>query len=522
MVWQDDPTKSKAWQLLKRHAHRFVGENFSIVQAFLVDSSRVERFSFSFCDELSVDLSKNMWDEEVFSLLLVLADQLRIVERKAALFRADAPVVAGNLQAFLRDPSCAHPTIGSQARASLDGIRSFSGKLHDGMLLGYTGRAIKHVVHVGIGGSYLAIHMALTALDAYKTPIGLCGVSNVDPQDCQRVIQALEPETTLFIISSKSFATPETLTNTATLLDWFCTHVPKEGVAQHFFAITAHAQRARSFGIPQANIFLLPEVLSGRFSWCSAAGLPIACSLGFAPFRDMLLGARAVDEHFLRAPLCENIPVLMALLNVWYINFLRYPTQVVMCYANSMRLFPKYLQQIVMESSAKCLDASGNKLTYETAVPLWGGVGSNDQHTFFQWLYQSKQPAFCDFIAFADVTSNLPAHAQQLLAHSITQAQALMQPATDDVVGNRPSTFLLCKTLTPYTLGMLMALYEYRVLVEGLLWNVPTYEQGGVEHAKNLPYVDILRALENPQPATQWDDSTNGLIKQCQRYKETR
>ena len=517
MIEQNDPTKSKTWPLLVTQAR--LARDFSIARAFRADTERFGRFSFSLGAELLVDFSKNIWDEAIFALLIAFAEDLRITERKQALFGSGAC-----LHPLFRAPTLAPRALGTEITVALDRMQVLTDRLHNRTLLGYAGAPIRHIVHLGIGGSCLATRMALEALVAYRKSIRVRYVASIDAQGCRNVMDTLSPETTLFIISSKSFATTETLTNATALRDWFCAQAPKGALSQHFFAVTAAVSSALRFGIPQTNIFSLPHELCGRFSWSSAAGLPIACGLGYEAFSQMLSGARAADEHLMQAPLHQNIPVLMALLDVWYITFLGYPTQAAICYADGLRLFPSYWQQLAMESNAKFLDCYGKKIAYTTAVPLWGGAGCEGQHSFFQWFYQSRQLVFSDFIACANVPTDLPSHERQLLSHGLAQTQSLMQPPGKNTVGNRPSTFLLLKEPSPYSLGLLMALYEHRVFVEGLLWNIPTYEQEGVDHGKQLRHQDIMDDLGRGGPpartAASHDASTRGLMGAYRHYKK--
>ena len=521
MTKQDDPTKTGGWRLLAAHADSL--RDFSISSALRDDKDRFADLSLEFREDFLVDFSKNLWTKTTRAHLIAFARGLRIEEKKEVLFRAGGD----GFPPFFRDLSgffSAHTGTSGAAKESLRRMRDFADRLHRRQFLGYTGAPIQDVVHVGIGGSYMGTRMAIEALCAYKKPVNVHYVANVDGQTCRAVTQKLSPERTLFIFSSKSFTTTETLANAKVLRQWFLCHAPQDAQAHHFFAVTARAAEALRFGVSEENIFPLPQGLSGRFSWGSAVGLPIACALGFEHFEQMLSGAHAMDQHFMQEPPEKNIPLLMALLSVWYINFLKYPTQAVVCYADCLHLFPEYLQQLVMESNGKFLDAAGQVVGYPTAVPLWGGVGSRGQHTFFQWLYQSRQAAFCDFIAFAgDDTAPFADSMRPLLAHSIGQARGLMgHPPLETpkaFVGNRPSTFLLFRALTPYTLGMLMALYEHKVLTEGLLWNLSPYEQGGVAYGKSLPHAEMVADLQGGvPPAARWDASTRGLIRAYQRY----
>ena len=525
MIKQDDPTKTEGWRLLVAHADSL--RDFSISSALRDDKDRFADLSFEFRGNFLADLSKNLWTKATCAHLIAFARELRIEEKKEALFRA----ANDGFPPFFRDLSgffSPHTGASGAMKESLRRIRDFADRLHRRQFLGYTGEPIQDVVHVGIGGSYLGTRMAIEALHAYKKPVNVHYVANVDGRTCRAIMQKLSPERTLFIFSSKSFTTAETLTNAKVLRRWFLSRATQEAQVHHFFAVTAQTAEALRFGVPKENIFSLPQSLSGRFSWGSAVGLPIACALGFEHFEQMLSGAHAMDQHFMQALPEENIPLLMALLSVWYINFLKYPTQAVVCYADCLHLFPEYLQQLVMESNGKFLNAAGRIVGHSTAVPLWGGVGSQGQHTFFQWLYQSRQATFCDFIAYACDASSFADSTRQLLAHSIGQARGLMmqapppnQPNLRAFVGNRPSTFLLFRALTPYTLGMLMALYEHKVLAEALLWNLPLYEQGGVAHGKSLPHADMVADLQGGvPPAAKWDASTCGLIRACQRYAE--
>ncbi|MFT4242838.1 MAG: glucose-6-phosphate isomerase [Acidovorax sp.] len=502
------------WPLLQA---AFSGQPLDLRRAFAQDARRFEHFSQQ-APHVFADLSKNLWDAATESLLLGLARSCELPARRDAMF-AGQPINTTEGRAVLhtllrRPPGLALPgddaSIASrlaQVHATLDAMLAYAEAVRaDG--------AITDVVHIGIGGSDLGPHMATLALEEFRAPgKRFHFVSNVDGHELHGVLRQLRPERTLFLIASKTFTTVETMVNARSALAWFAQQGGRD-VARHFVALTANVEAAQALGI--TTTFGFWDWVGGRYSLWSAIGLPLAISIGAAGFRDLLAGAHAMDEHFRAAPLAQNLPVRLGLLDVWYRNFHGFGSRCIAPYHAALRRLPAYLQQLEMESNGKRVGLDGQPLPYATSPVLWGEPGSNGQHAFFQMLHQGADVLPLEIIAVRRAAHPLPGHHQMLLANALAQAQALMAGKADGdghrhFPGNRPSTFLLLDALTPASLGALVALQEHRVFVSGSLWGINSFDQWGVELGKAL--ARDLESRLGTEDVAGLDASTAGLLR---------
>ncbi|HYC45692.1 MAG TPA: glucose-6-phosphate isomerase [Burkholderiales bacterium] len=530
-------TASPAWQALARHRR---DSAFDLRELFAADARRFERFSVEHAG-LLLDFSKHWLTDETLRLLASLADSrdlrgaisrllsgenVNATEGRAALhtaLRANRAVTLGG-----------HDVTRDVARVRAQ-MRGFTDALRGGAVRGASGRAITTIVHIGIGGSDLGPALAVEALGPYAAPMpGVRFMSNVDGAHVEAVLAGLDPDTTLAIVVSKTFSTQETLTNAKTVQHWLSAAVGA-GAGAHFAAVTANASAARDFGIAPERTFEFWDWVGGRYSLWSAVGLPIAAAVGMDAFEAMCDGARAMDEHFATAPFERNMPVVMALLGVWYGDFFNARAHAVLPYDMRLRRFPDYLQQLEMESNGKRATLGGEFVDYATCPVVWGAPGTNGQHAFFQMLHQGTQVVPADFIACCRPHHTLPEHHAILLANCCAQAEALMRGKTTDEVraeleaqdvraadierltphkvfpGNRPSSTLLLDALTPRRLGALIALYEHKVYAQSVIWGINAFDQWGVELGKRLAD-RILPELESDAAVESHDSSTNGLL----------
>ena len=505
--------RAPAWGHLQAHyeAH---GKNFDTRQAFAGDAERFARFS-QHAPHVFVDLSKNRIDTATESLLLELADQCSLSAHREAMFAGEKINATEGREVWhvlLRTPADAPTSSTHEAaelakvHATLDAMLAFAEKVR-------ADDAITDVVNIGIGGSDLGPQMAVLALHAFAHPgKRMHFVSNVDGHELAATLARLKPESTLFLIASKTFTTIETMTNAASAKRWFEASGGKN-IARHFAALTTNVAAAKDFGID--TTFGFWDWVGGRYSLWSAIGLPIAIAVGAAGFREFLAGAHAMDQHFRSAPLATNAPVRMGLLDVWYRNFHGFSSRSVAPYHSALRRLPAYLQQLEMESNGKRVDASGEALPFGTSPIPWGESGTNGQHAYFQMLHQGTDVVPVEFVAVKKARHHLEGHHELLLANVLAQAQALMQGKSDTgghkhFPGNRPSTMLLVDDLTPASLGALIALQEHRVFVSGALWGINSFDQWGVELGKVLAK-DIAPRLHNGD-ASGLDGSTAGLL----------
>lgn len=509
---------------------------------FAADTDRFKKFSVQFEDML-VDFSKNRITEETLELLLELADEMRVKESAAQMFsgakingtenRAVLHVALRNRsnEPIFVDGEDVMPAI----NAVLDRMEVFSDKVLSGEWRGYTGKKITDIVNIGIGGSDLGPVMVTEALKPYwQAGITPHYVSNVDATHIAETFRQIDPETTLFMVASKTFTTQETMTNANTARNWFLQSAKEEAhIAKHFVALSTNIEGAKAFGIAEENIFGFWDWVGGRYSLTSAIGLSIACTIGFKNFKQLLEGFHAMDNHFRHAPLQENLPILLAMIGVWYNNFFNAQTEAILPYDQYMHRFPAYFQQGNMESNGKYVDRNGEKVNYQTGSIVWGEPGTNGQHAFYQLIHQGTKLIPCDFIAHAQSQNPIGDHHQKLISNFFAQTEALMMGKTEAEVlaelegksqaeidrvkafktfeGNKPTNSILIKKLTPHSLGSLIALYEHKIFVQGIIWNIYSFDQWGVELGKQLAK-KILPELEDQAAVTSHDGSTNGLI----------
>jgi glucose-6-phosphate isomerase len=535
-------TQSPTWQALERHAKEM--QSVQMRDLFAEDPHRFERFSLRFEDFL-VDFSKNRITGETFGLLLNLARAGRVEEWRDRMFSGERINVTENrpvLHIALRNRSNRPVLVdGSDVMPAVNRVlgqmREFCGAVRSGAWKGYTGSAIADVVNIGIGGSDLGPLMVTEALRCYASPsLRVHYVSNVDGTHLVETLKNLRPETTLFIIASKTFTTQETVANSLSAREWFMAEArDRAAIARHFVALSTNAAEVRAFGIDTKNMFEFWDWVGGRYSLWSAIGLSIALAIGMERFEELLEGAHAMDEHFRTAPLEENLPVVLALLGVWYNNFFGADSHAILPYDQYLHRFPAYLQQGDMESNGKSVTRTGTRVDYSTGPILWGEPGTNGQHAFYQLIHQGTKLVPADFIAAAESQNPLGQHHSLLLSNFFAQTEALMRgksesEARDELEGgglgaeavarllphkvfggNRPTNSILFRRLTPRALGMLVALYEQKIFVQGVIWNVNSFDQWGVELGKQLAG-KILPELRTPAPVGSHDSSTNGLI----------
>lgn len=531
-----------AWYALAEH--RLKMGNMHMRELFASDPERFERFSIRLGD-LLFDYSKNRITDETMSLLFDLAKQARLAEAIEAMFTGGRINTTENrpvLHVALRNRSSRPILVDGvdvmpDVNEVLSQMRRFSEAVRRGDWEGYTGKAITDVVNIGIGGSDLGPRMVVHALKPYgHDRLRVHFVSNVDPTDISETLSGLDPETTVFLIASKTFTTQETMMNAHTARSWLLDHARNDAaVAKHFAAISTNRDAVEAFGIDHQNMFVFWDWVGGRYSLWSAVGLSIALYIGMDSFEAMLAGAYKVDEHFRTASLDRNIPVIMGLLGVWYNNFWGAESCAVLPYDQYLAYFPDYLQQADMESNGKRVTRTGEPVGYQTGPILWGQPGTNGQHAFYQLIHQGTKLVPCDFLAAAQSHNPIGDHHEALIANFLAQTEALMKGRTSDETrvelvaqgytgqelelltaaktfeGNKPTNTFLYKKLTPETLGMLIALYEHKIFTQGVIWNVNSYDQMGVELGKQLAR-KILPELRDGGPATGHDSSTVGLI----------
>ena len=520
----NDPTKKPVWNTLEQHAQDIQSQHLN--DLFSQDPERFEKFSFEFND-VFFDYSKQAITDDILQDLLALVKSYDIKDKIQDMYDGKPiNMTEGRsvLHTALRRPKGDTVEVNgenviSQIHETLEKMKVLSEQLSSGAYTSATNKKIENIVSIGIGGSDLGPRMVYKALSNKPEDVNIpCHfVSNIDGDDINHVLNLCDPETTLVIIISKTFTTQETLTNAQIAIDWFKEKLGDDNniIAQHFIGVSASPETAVKFGIAADNIFPFWEWVNGRFSLWSAVGLPIALSLGFEAFENLLAGAHEVDNHFIDTPLEQNIPVLMALIGIWNRNFLKYSNHAILPYAQRLEHFSNYLQQLEMESNGKSVDIEGNTITdYETGAIYFGVVGTNGQHSFYQLLHQGSDTIPCDFIAAINPDNDLKESHTLLLSHMLAQGQALMQGKQDNKAdepyryfeGNKPSTTLLFKELNARTLGMLLALYEHKIFVQGIVWNINSFDQFGVELGKELSKKLATNDL------SQADNSTKGLF----------
>jgi glucose-6-phosphate isomerase len=549
MFPRTNPTSTPAWQALQQHAQ--AAKALSLKSLFAQDTNRFTNLSFQFEDILA-DFSKNLVTDETIKLLIELAQQCGLKEGVEALFSGDfinetehRSVLHVALRNLGDDPVySAGENVMPQVKAVLSQMKTFCEKVHSGKWKGYTGKPIKYIVNIGIGGSDLGPLMVTEALKPYWIEgIQTYFVSNVDATHIEETLKKVNPEETIFLIASKTFTTQETMTNALTARDWFLEKAKdKAHVAKHFVALSTNEKEVTAFGIDKENMFQFWDWVGGRYSLWSAIGLSIALTIGYDNFETLLKGAHATDRHFKDAPFEKNIPVLMALIGIWYVNFWGAQSEAILPYDQYLHRFAAYFQQGNMESNGKSVDRNGEPVNYATGPIIWGEPGTNGQHAFYQLIHQGTLLIPCDFIAPAQSHNPTGDHHPKLLSNFFAQTEALMNGKAEEEVaaelhaqgkrseeiariapfkvfaGNKPTNSFLIKKITPYTLGQLIALYEHKIFVQGVIWNIYSFDQWGVELGKQLAN-KILPELTNEDAVTAHDTSTNGLIN---AYKQMR
>jgi len=532
----------KAWQALKRHHAEIAGQHMR--ELFAADPGRGERLTAEAAG-LFLDYSKNRVTDETMRLLLELAAESRVAEHRDAMFRGEHINVSEDravLHVALRMPRTASLVVDGadvvqQVHEVLDRMADFANRVRSGEWKGHTGKPIRNVINIGIGGSDLGPVMAYEALRYYTTrDITFRFVSNVDSTDFAEATRDLNADETLFIISSKTFGTLETLTNATSARDWVVSSLGSEdAVAKHFVAVSTNADRVAKFGIDTANMFGFWDWVGGRYSMDSAIGLSTMVALGPEGFGEMLAGFHDMDEHFRTTPLERNLPVLMGLLAVWYRDFFGTQTAGVMPYEQYLKRFPAYLQQLTMESNGKHVTLTGDHVTYDTGAIYWGEPGTNGQHSFYQLIHQGTTMIPVDLIGFGKTLNPIRDHHDILSSNVFAQAQALAFGKTAEEVraegtpenvvphrvmeGNRPSNVLLAEILTPRVLGTLVALYEHSVFTQGAIWDIDSFDQWGVELGKVLAVKIIPQLTSAAEPDLDHDSSTNNLIRRYRALK---
>ena len=549
MLAKMNPTTTKSWQNLRRHYEKT--KSLHMRDLFAEDSRRFDKFSICFND-LLVDYSKNRITEETLKGLIALAEECDLnnaienmfggakineTENRAVLHialrnRANNPIVVDGQDVM------------PEVNAVLDQMEDFTNRVISGHWQGYTGKKISDIVNIGIGGSDLGPVMVTEALRPYaKKDLRVHYVSNIDGTHLTETLKQLKPETTLFMIASKTFTTQETMTNAFSAREWFL-EAAKDSlhVARHFVAISTNAEAVEKFGIDKDNMFVFWDWVGGRYSLWSAIGLSIACYIGYENFVELLQGAFEMDQHFKTAPFDKNIPVLLALIGIWYNNFYGAQTEAILPYDQYLHRFPAYFQQGNMESNGKSVDRNGDKIDYQTGPVIWGEPGTNGQHAFYQLIHQGTKLIPADFLAAAISHNPIGEHHSILLSNFFAQTEALLNGKTQKQVaaelkkdgksdkeiqkllpqklfeGNRPTNSIIFNKLTPKVLGSLIALYEHKIFVQGVIWNIFSFDQWGVELGKQLAK-KILPELEGDKPVDSHDGSTNGLIN---AYKQMR
>src|SRR5579863_7951756 len=538
-------TQRNAWKALQAH-HTKIGE-LHLRRLFAEDRKRGERMTAEAAG-LFLDYSKNRVTDETLKLLIQLAEESGLRDRIEAMFRGDKINITENravLHVALRAPRGASIVVGGEnvvpgVHAVLDKMADFSNRVRSGAWTGHTGKRIRNIVNVGIGGSDLGPVMAYEALKHYSDrALTFRFVSNIDDTDFAEAVRDLSPDETLFIISSKTFTTLETMTNAHTARDWALAGLggDEKSIARHFVAVSTNAAEVTKFGIDTANMFEFWDWVGGRYSMDSAIGLSTMLAIGPENFRAMLDGFHQMDEHFRTAPFNQNLPVLMGLIALWYNDFFGAQTVGVFPYEQYLKRFPAYLQQLTMESNGKHVTLGGTEVTYQTGPIYWGEPGTNGQHSFYQLIHQGTRLIPCDFIVFGRPLNAVGRHHDMLLANVFAQAEALAFGKTPEQVkqegtpdwlvphrvfeGNRPSNTILAERLTPETLGKLVALYEHSVFTQGTIWNINSFDQWGVELGKVLAQRIIPELESKTEPALSHDSSTNNLIRRYRKQKAT-
>ncbi|AWI24969.1 glucose-6-phosphate isomerase [Flavobacterium pallidum] len=535
-----NPEITSSWKKLSAHFAEMQGA--SMKKMFAEDISRPEKLSLEWNDFL-VDYSKNIISEETMHLLRQLAEEVKLRDAIAQYFSGDAINQTENravLHTALRAPESANIMVDGEnvmpeIYAVKNKIKTFTEEVIHGKRKGFTGKTFTDIVNIGIGGSDLGPAMAVEALKFYANHLAVHFVSNIDGDHVQEILKKINPETTLFVVASKTFTTQETLTNAETIREWFLKSATQQDVAKHFVAVSTNIQKVTDFGIDPHNIFPMWDWVGGRFSLWSAVGLSVALAVGFENFDKLLKGAQAMDDHFKNTDFEKNIPVTLALLSIWYNNFFGAESEALIPYTQYLQKLAPYLQQGIMESNGKSIDRAGNPVSYQTGTIIWGEPGTNSQHAFFQLIHQGTKLIPTDFIGFVKPLYGNEDHHNKLMSNFFAQTEALLNGKNESQVqaefakqnlsaeqagfllpfkvfnGNKPTNTLLIQSLTPENLGALVSLYEHKIFVQGVIWNIFSYDQWGVELGKQLAN-SILDEI-NSGEIKPHDASTEMLLK---------
>lgn len=550
MLPKVNPASTKAWKELQEHSTQM--KPVHLRDLFANDKERFRKYSLCM-DKLVFDYSKNIVTDKTIQLLLQLAGECKLKDAITAMFNGDLinetekrSVLHTALRNFSDHPVFAEGLdVMPEVKRVLRKMKSFSNAVHSGKFRGYTGKKIKYIVNIGIGGSDLGPQMVTEALKPYwLDDIETCFVSNVDGTHIAETLKKVNPERTLFLIASKTFTTQETMTNAHTARDWFLKKAKQEKhIAKHFVALSTNEKEVVKFGIDKKNMFEFWDWVGGRYSLWSAIGLSITLTIGYKNFEQLLKGAHNTDNHFANTSFDKNIPVLMALLGIWYTNFFGSQSEAILPYDQYLHRFAAYFQQGNMESNGKTVDRNGEPVEYATGPVIWGEPGTNGQHAFYQLIHQGTPLIPCDFIAPAQSHNPIGDHHTKLLSNFFAQTEALMNGkaedeaekelekqglSSEDIVkllpykifaGNRPTNSFLVKKITPFTLGELIALYEHKIFAQGVIWNIYSFDQWGVELGKQLAN-KILPELNTNEPVSNHDSSTNGLINAWKQMRK--
>lgn len=548
MLPKIDPVQTTAWKKLQAHSQEIKGDHLR--NWFINDPLRFEEFSLIF-DDILFDFSKNRVCKDTIDLLEELFNECKIYEGISMMFEGEKiNETEGRavLHTALRNLS-EYPVkvdgvdVMPDVKKVLRQMKIFSGEIISGNKRGYSGKTITDIVNIGIGGSDLGPHMVYEALKHKRIPHIQCHfVSNIDEAHIAETLGKLDPETTLFIIASKTFTTQETMTNAHTARSWFLRKAGEKDISDHFVAVSTNADQVKAFGIDTKNMFTFWDWVGGRYSVSSAIGLSLCCSLGFETFEELLEGAHSMDQHFRNTPFRENIPLLLAAIGIWNTNFLGSESEAILPYSQNMHRFAAYFQQGNMESNGKSVNRNGVRVNYHTGPVIWGEPGTNGQHAFYQLIHQGTRSISCDFIGFVNSQYSSADHQDKLLANFFAQSEAMMKGKTKEEVmaesektglsaeeiqrsapfrafeGNIPSTSILAPKLAPRTLGVLISCYEHKIFAQGFIWNIFSFDQWGVELGKQLAQ-KILTDMKDREKTGNHDSSTNGLINFYKKWK---
>lgn len=533
-----NPTKTTAWKNLQHHFESIKDEH--MVSWFNDDSNRTSKMSVKW-EDFFLDFSKNRITSETLKLLKDLAEEVQLDDAISKYFggeKINKTEGRAVLHTALRAPEDAKifyegNNVVPEIYEVKDKINQFSQEVIEGHRKGFTNKAFTDIVNIGIGGSDLGPAMVVDALSYYKNHLNVHFVSNVDGDHVHEVLKKLNPETTLFVIVSKTFTTQETLSNATTIKQWFLQHATQDDISKQFVAVSTNIEKVKAFGIDPQNIFPMWDWVGGRFSLWSAVGLSISLAVGFDQFDAMLKGAHKMDVHFKEEKFEQNIPTILAFLSIWYNNFFKAESEAIIPYTQYLNQFATYLQQAIMESNGKSIDRSGDKVSYQTGNLIWGEPGTNSQHAFFQLIHQGTKLIPADFIGFAKALHGNQDHQDKLMSNFFAQTEALLKGKTNTEViaegtneaiipykifeGNRPTNTIFIDQLTPESLGKLIAMYEHKIFVQGVVWNVFSYDQFGVELGKQLAG-KILKEFSN-EPNNIHDSSTSNLISHYKTFR---